>query len=127
MNFFFLDNPPQRNVKESLGKNGRGNVSVTRLANVEKRSAEYDVGYPFLPVVTKRVDGSMLKFPLRQQNRPRITLNQIDYLANIVCPWMMEAGDSVMANICSQVKVLEENLSNEEEKRWVTPMVGSIG
>ena len=63
-------------------------------------------------MVTKRVDGSMLKFPLRQRQQPRITLNQAIYLADGICPHLMETGDPVIADICEKAKILVQQWSS---------------
>jgi hypothetical protein len=110
------------------GINGGGTVDGTRVTNIEKRSAQYDEGFPSFVhqetkrgmlydegfpsqrhFQTKRVDGSMLKFKLRQPKQPPVTLNQINHLATMVCPKMMvTVQSSVIAQIC---RVLQEKMS----------------
>ena len=89
--------------------------AMARSYKIEKGSAQGDEGFSFVPLETKRVDGSMLKLKLRQPNRPPVTLDQINHLAIAVCPQMMvTVHSSVIAQICSQIKVLQEKMSLEE-------------
>ena len=63
----------------------------------------------------KRMDGSILKFPLRQRKQPRITLNEAIYLANGICPQLMKAGDAVIADTCGKAKLLVQQWSTFHE------------
>ena len=61
--------------------------------------------------VKKRVDGTILKFPLRQRKQPDITLNEAIHLSNGICPQLMKTGDAVIAEICGKAKVLVQEWS----------------
>ena len=93
-----------RQLQSILRQNG---ILVTPMQRKEKQPSW---------MVSKRVDGSVLKFPLREREQPRITLNQAIYLANGVCPELMKTGDAVIADICGRAKILVQQWSafNEE-------------
>lgn len=67
-------------------------------------------------VVSKRVDGSILKFPLRQRTRPRMTLHEAIYLAYWICPQLMKTGDAGIADVCWTIQL--------EAKILVQPLRG---
>ena len=88
-----------RQLQSILRQNG---ILVTPMPRKEKQMSW---------MVSKRMDGSLLKFPLRQRKEPRITLSQAVYLANGICPQLMKIGDAVIADICEKAKILVQQWS----------------
>ena len=70
-------------------------------------------------MLSKRLDGSILKFRLRQKTRPRMTLHQAIYLAYGICPQLMKTGDAGIADVCwtlqLEVKILVQPLRGFNE------------
>ena len=60
-------------------------------------------------MASKKLDAAMMKFPLRQNERPRMTLQQAFHIANWICSDSVKSGDAIITEICTlRKKILRD-------------------